>query len=399
MSATVVVLVTILLQQGLFTLAWGVLAAMRLSRRAALQWALATALISASLLLVVLRDDVAPWLGYWLAPMLTLAAFALIRRGVLEFVRRPPGDGEQMALVLAVALALAAALAWGQPWMLITLGSAAFGYLLLRTAWTVWHGLGGEMGRAATLACVAPIALIGAVFLLRAFVAAVRPEVLGGSLHAATALNLGMVLGFLVAGMLLNFGLLGLVVSRLLLRLQHHSEHDGLTGLLNRRAIEQRLASEAERLARYHQPYGVLSIDIDHFTTINDRFGHPAGDAVLRALGQTLLSVGRATDQVARTGGEEFWLVMPSTGRDGAVQLAERLLHEVRAMRVPGPRGEITLSVSIGVAVAEHSGEPADHLLQRLDAALYRAKQAGRDRIEMAAASAQGPSAEPGAAG
>jgi diguanylate cyclase (GGDEF)-like protein len=231
---------------------------------------------------------------------------------------------------------------------------------------------------------------VGALFVVRGSLAVVNPGAVGPSMHDATAFNAVSAYGFLVGSMVLSFALAGMVMSRMMLRLLHLSEHDALTGLLNRRAIEQRLSGEAERLARYGQPYVVLSIDIDQFKTINDRFGHPAGDAVLKALAATLARTGRRNDQSARTGGEEFWVLMPSTGLDGARQAAERLLRAVREMRVPGPAGEIALTVSIGIAVAERVGEEVDAVLKRLDAALYRAKQGGRDRIELAAPGASG---------
>lgn len=125
-------------------------------------------------------------------------------------------------------------------------------------------------------------------------------------------------------------------------------------------------------------------IDADHFKAINDCHGHPAGDEVLRALARALHGVSRVTDLAARTGGEEFWLLMPDTDRAGALQAAERLLRMAREMQVPGPAGPIRLTVSIGAAVAEHAGEPLPALMQRVDAALYRAKESGRDRIEFA---------------
>lgn len=384
MSTTVAVLVNILLQQGLFALGWAVLALLRLSRRATLHWALATAAISMSLVLVVLRDQLPAWIGFWLSPMAALLAFVLIRRGVLHFVRAPLADLEHAALLGLVAPALAAAVVSGTYAAVMVVSSSSYGYVLLRAGWSVHRGLRAEFGSRWASGCALPMLAIGAMFVVRAATALWRPEAVGHSLHSPTLANEVSVIGFLVAGLLLNLGLLALVMARMTLRLLHLSERDGLTGLLNRRAIERRLAAEAERLARYRQPYSVLSIDVDHFKTINDRHGHPAGDAVLQAMGATLSGIGRSTDQAARTGGEEFWLLMPSTHIDGASQAAVRLLRAVREMRVLAAQGEVALTVSIGVAVADRPEEPLDRVLQRLDAALYRAKQSGRDRIELA---------------
>jgi diguanylate cyclase (GGDEF)-like protein len=248
----------------------------------------------------------------------------------------------------------------------------------------VLRHLAGEFGPRIAAGCAVPFGLIGGVFALRGLIAVVWPEAIGHSVHADNKVNVGTTMVFLAGGLLLQFGLLALVFARLLLRLRHQSEHDDLTGLLNRRAIQQRLREEAERLRRYGQAYSVLSIDVDHFKRINDRFGHPAGDAVLREIGHVLRQVGRTVDPVARTGGEEFWMLVPNTGVEGALQVAERLRHAVSEMTVATPRGDVTLTVSIGVAVADRGDEQPESLMQRLDAALYRAKQGGRDRVELA---------------
>jgi diguanylate cyclase (GGDEF)-like protein len=386
LSSTVAILVVILLQQGLLALAWVILAALRMARTAAWHWAVACALTGASLALVLRREDLFPWIGFWLAPLVMMAALILLRRGVRIFARLKRADGEDALLFVALAAAMAWAMEQEQRWPLITLSSVSYSYLLLRAALDGWRGLRAEFGLAPTIGCTAPFAAVGLLFLARGLAALFLPAAVGQSLHDTTTFNAVSAFGFLVSSLALCFALAGLVMSRMMLRLLHLSEHDALTGLLNRRAIEERLADEAERLARYGQTYSVLSIDIDNFKSINDRHGHPAGDAVLKALAATLARTGRLSDRSARTGGEEFWVLMPSTGLEGARQAAERLLGAVREMRVPAAGTDITLTVSIGVAVAERPGEEVDAVLRRLDAALYRAKQGGRDRIELAAA-------------
>ncbi len=384
MKATLVILSLILLQQGLVAVLWGVMAWLRLSRGPALHWALGTLSVSVGLALVGQRDSLPVWAGFWLSNAFMLAGFMAMRRGVQLFAGQPRADLEQ-ALVWALVMALLAmALRGGMSWALVAVTSFGLGYVMLRAAWTVMRQLAGEFGPRIAAGCAVPFALIGAVFALRGLIAIVLPEAIGHSVHADNKVNVGTTMVFLVGGLLLQFGLLALVFARLLLLLRHQSEHDDLTGLLNRRAIQQRLREEAERLRRYGQAYSVLSIDVDHFKRINDRFGHPAGDAVLREVGRVLRQVGRTVDHVARTGGEEFWMLVPSTGVDGALQVAERLRRAVGEMSVATPRGVVTLTVSIGVAVADHGDEPPESLMQRLDAALYRAKQAGRDRVELA---------------
>jgi diguanylate cyclase (GGDEF)-like protein/PAS domain S-box-containing protein len=159
---------------------------------------------------------------------------------------------------------------------------------------------------------------------------------------------------------------------------------DPLTGACNRRQGHVHLAAEFDRLERDGQTFAVLMLDIDHFKSINDRHGHPAGDAVLRALVQACKAALRSVDTVARWGGEEFLLVLPGTGSAAAMSVAERLRAEIAAMRVAIPGGaSISLTASIGVA--EPDGGDPNELLRRADTALYAAKTAGRNRVVAAA--------------
>jgi diguanylate cyclase (GGDEF)-like protein/PAS domain S-box-containing protein len=157
---------------------------------------------------------------------------------------------------------------------------------------------------------------------------------------------------------------------------------DPLTGADNRRRGQERLAVEFNRYAcDEQQPVSVLMLDIDHFKSINDQHGHPAGDAVLRALVQTCKASLRAVDTVARWGGEEFLLILPGTRAAAAVSVAERLRTEIAAMRVAVPGGA-TISLTASIGVAESAGGDPNELLRRADKALYAAKARGRNRVE-----------------
>jgi diguanylate cyclase (GGDEF)-like protein len=156
---------------------------------------------------------------------------------------------------------------------------------------------------------------------------------------------------------------------------------DELTGLYNRRHCEAVLASVLEDGRRHHQPTSIAYFDIDTFKSINDAFGHSAGDEALRRFAEALRTHTRAGDLVCRTGGEEFTVVLPRTGASEARHLAERISEAVRAARL-GPRADLT--VSAGVATAADSLDDFDGLVQRADDALLRAKRAGRDRVVVA---------------
>lgn len=159
-------------------------------------------------------------------------------------------------------------------------------------------------------------------------------------------------------------------------RLLEQSSSDQLTGLLNRRAFQQRIEEECERSARSGAPLSLLMLDVDRFKSYNDEFGHPAGDEALRQVGRVLKTASRVCDAVARYGGEEFAVILPNTGSDGASVLGERLRRAVAA--APWPKRSMTISV--GTATAE--GKPdADALVSRTDQALYHAKNQGRNRV------------------
>lgn len=175
--------------------------------------------------------------------------------------------------------------------------------------------------------------------------------------------------------------------NHLLLRkaaeLAQQARHDALTSLHNRMAANEQLQEEHLRYKRTGAPYAVLLLDVDHFKRVNDTFGHDAGDRVLRHIADTLLNSARATDFVARFGGEEFLLLLPETDAAGAAVLAEKIRAAVEQSQAPDV-GRITLS--IGLATADAADAQPEAAVKRADLALYRAKAGGRNRVETEAA-------------
>ena len=160
---------------------------------------------------------------------------------------------------------------------------------------------------------------------------------------------------------------------------------DPLTGLANRRHVRAVLEREIDRVARSGEAALLLILDIDHFKQVNDRHGHLAGDAVLRHVAGVLQQRVRAQDIVGRYGGEEFLVVLPDTGLDGAQHLALQLCRAVQTTPCVWRSETIAVTVSIGVFGGRL--EPQDHwdlLLHAADSALYRAKEGGRNRVEVA---------------
>ena len=152
---------------------------------------------------------------------------------------------------------------------------------------------------------------------------------------------------------------------------------DALTGLANRRQVEEILSRELRRAERYGRAFSVLMLDIDHFKELNDRFGHQAGDEVLVDLARRFERMVRASDSVARWGGEEFVIVTPETGLEDAKRLAELVRRHVNDATL-AERFKVT--VSIGVA-CYRPGDSVAALVARSDAAMYQAKRAGRNRV------------------
>lgn len=158
---------------------------------------------------------------------------------------------------------------------------------------------------------------------------------------------------------------------------------DALTGLYNRRYLMERLDKEIARTARYGTPLSLVMIDLDHFKRINDGFGHPMGDEVLRNVGRMLREDARATDVAARFGGEELALVLPQTDLDGAATRAEALRQKLATFEHTTAEASLRATGSFGVATTPAPGHPpsAEDLLRRADLALFQAKRDGRNRV------------------
>ena len=156
---------------------------------------------------------------------------------------------------------------------------------------------------------------------------------------------------------------------------------DALTGLANRRTFQARAAQALAQARRYGRACAVLVTDIDHFKAVNDTYGHPAGDVVLKGVAQMLREQARDTDVVARYGGEEFAVVMPETDLRGAQVIAERLREAVAARVFPTELGPVRATLSAGLAAAPLDGTEVDALVQAADQCLYQAKRQGRNRV------------------
>lgn len=165
-------------------------------------------------------------------------------------------------------------------------------------------------------------------------------------------------------------------------QLREQAIHDPLTGLYNRRYLDETLGRELIRAERYGHPLGVIMGDLDRFKVVNDHYGHPAGDGVLRVFGGLLQHAARGSDICCRYGGEEFLLILIDTALPDALKRAEHLRAAIAALPVTCGTSAIHVTASFGVAVFPEHGKTGAALIAAADAALYAAKNAGRDQVK-----------------
>jgi len=175
----------------------------------------------------------------------------------------------------------------------------------------------------------------------------------------------------LVAGLLIHK--LRSSRSQLVDELSERARHDGLTGLLNRAALEERAILELGRARRHHSELSLIVLDIDHFKVVNDSQGHPAGDEILRRIATCLREETREVDAVARLGGDEFGALLPGADENDALRVAERLVDHP----LSGGAGDAEITLSVGVAQVMSPGDSFETLWRRADEAMYEAKRGG----------------------
>jgi len=219
------------------------------------------------------------------------------------------------------------------------------------------------------------IASVGALILLTELMHLGYPPTFRRSLMVAT-----------IAPMLVSGPIGGFIVHLLRevdgahRRVQHLAWHDELTTLLNRRRFTELGQQELDRALRLNEPLCAVLLDVDDFKRVNDRHGHAAGDAVLQTLGRVLPASLRRSDLSTRWGGEEFALLLPGAASDDAQRIVERLRDAVAHTPIVAAGQSLRCTVSIGLADL-HPGDSFDALLRRADAAMYRAKSTGKNRV------------------
>lgn len=370
------------LHQMVLAVGWLTVASLfREIRSPSLHWAGFALLSSASFVAYVSAADVQSDAMRTLGNLLLVAGVLLEGRGVHLFTGRRPPDGILAGTLAASALVLHV---WpstqDSPVRIAALSTIVAALAIWIAQMIVAHIRSRTTRRRLALLAGLPLLLTAFALLYRAVKVVTNPDQTIAASVAGNWLHISSVIFWVLLSQALQLTLVGLVIFELGSRLRHAARHDPLTGLLNRRALEEALEHEIRRAARTAKPFAVAMLDIDHFKAINDRHGHAAGDHVLREIASRLLTRLRSTDTLGRWGGEEFLALLPDTGPLDALAVGDAMREIVRDAGIGWKGDAIALTVSVGVAGWCAPGDDAGSLVDRADAALYRAKRAGRDR-------------------
>ncbi len=377
---------TLVLQLLMYAITWLVLAfAFKLKRHAGLWWAAAFSLLAVG---AAINDaghgsDAGPTLGMLLNTCLVSGFYCLMRglanMGQYQLTRLDTVGPIALLVVLAV-IRLASTEAFAL--RLLVFGLAA-SWPLVRSAWLIRRLL-TDTGYPKLFVPLGLWPILGFILLL-----AVRP--LGVMLNAedmqgymletrSSYMTLFMVHTFISLA-LFNLAMAVVVVGGLINYLKKLSQTDHLTGLTNRRSVLTAVTREHNLYRRSGHVYSVLVIDVDFFKRVNDTHGHAVGDEVLIGVAQTMKACARATDVVARFGGEEFMVFLPNTDEDQAYAMAERMRLAVMAGNHASVSPPLTVTISAGIATIAPDDATVDEVIARADRALYQAKHQGRNQV------------------
>jgi diguanylate cyclase (GGDEF)-like protein len=391
MSATDVAFATAGLMQAVLAVVW-LLGSWLIgdTRRAAAHWAGFAALSALSFALLTAALHTAPRFS---AEVIRAAgniagviALLALHRGIRLFVGRPVGLRAYAIALAIVLLASWLGLSPSGSRIRVVVNSSVLTLLALAMCRDLIGHARDDLHLRWPLALGVPMLFAAFGFAVRAVRALLDPGSVAAQMTRDSALNVGSAFAYIVIALTFHATLMALVAGRFTAQLRHRSRHDGLTGLLDRRAIEEGLQAQIQRSRRTGETFSVLMLDLDHFKAINDRFGHAAGDRALKHVAAILGEVFREVDALARVGGEEFLAMMPGAMLDAAGPVAERVRERLAASPVLLDATPVHLSVSIGMAQWIAPDEESSRLVGRADSALYAAKAQGRDRVVAASA-------------
>lgn len=353
------------------------------------KWAVALFLETFAWLLIAARELIPDSLSIVLANVILSAALAMKLAAIHEYRSLPWPRLLSLLPPLFTAIVfslLNSADMHGR----VLYGSFIYGAQTAFLAYSLWK-MDSHQGRAwgllfASTAAFLPLFALRAIVALRGAVEFSTPE----SALSPNALQLVIFLFVIAQGIAGSMGFILLIKERADRNNLQLAMTDSLTGLFNRRAFMSLAEKECTFAKRNCLPLALVMIDIDHFKSINDRYGHAAGDAALAGVAKMLSSRLRKQDTIGRYGGEEFCAILPSTDLPGAAAVGEALRAALESTPLPLAHGDIYLTISIGITAypEKEAGQSPDldQLFENADAALYQAKREGRNRIVMLAA-------------
>lgn len=351
-------------------------------RPSAISWRVGTLLQACGCILLAVQAFLPAWFVLPLGNGLVMLGIAGCWRAMRQFYAMP-----ESLWLLAPVLIATAGIAWfagPQPDLVarIVIASMAWAVMLIGAAWTVLGATRGNTGLSARV-LAGIFALLAAFMLLRGLYFLVLPQAPGTIIDPRNWMNAITPMLASILPVIGTTGFLLLCSDRIRRQWEIAASTDDLTGLANRRTLA---AAGASRLAQARTAGGFLAIaiaDIDHFKSINDRFGHEAGDLALQYVAARLRAVCGSRHLLARQGGEEFVAVLDVADADEARAVGERLREAV--CERPFLHGDVslTITVSIGIALLMPSDRQLDDLLRRADTALYAAKRSGRDKVNV----------------
>jgi diguanylate cyclase (GGDEF)-like protein len=339
------------------------------------EWSAALLVLFVAGLLFAGRGKLPDYVAISLANFLLWSGVYLTYVGSQRFFGVRPRVGPWMALITGVLL-FSVWFTFIEPSYLVRLrvSNMLMAYLFGVHAWLVFMQGPTTFARMLT---VGVLAATSATQLLR-FVTSFNLPV-GADLLDATPYQQVYISSYTFLILLLSIGLVLMASDRLRAELEHLATHDSLTNALTRRHMNEACQKELERCRRHGRSMALLIMDLDHFKEVNDTYGHQAGDRVLVNFVAKVNTMLRQPDQLGRFGGEEFVLLLPETSREEAISVADRI-RAACALADSGP----SCTVSIGITTHQQDTDTVDTLLARADAALYRAKANGRNRVETA---------------
>lgn len=349
-------------------------------------WAISVWFIALAMVFVSLRGWISDSIATGLGPGLSLlCGMYIANHGTRRFFGASIPDRVQLAFLYAAFAAVAIASLFVDATAMRVAGAVGAALMALRVAWNF-------MTLATPLLRV-PAAFCAVIFVLFALQRLVRidfyltPDATADMLRAVPASSFNYVINALMATFW-SFGFLLLNTTRVETELDASREElralaliDPLTGVYNRRALYDHATRELTRATRNQQSVTMLMVDIDHFKAVNDIHGHLVGDQVLCQVAAAIKGTLRASDVVARYGGEEFAVLLIDARSDTERESAERLRLAIAAVEVIAPQGPVRVTASIGLAATTGDELSVEELMRRADAALYLAKERGRDQV------------------